>query len=240
MVLRQTRYIDKLVGIHAPDGIPASHQSTKTPCDEDIRQQIADALSYKDDVDPALLRRYQALVGALLYCATNTRPDIAYAVAMLCRAMSCPTEELYASALRVLYYLHRTPPRSWPIRYEGDELPMHGFTDSDWDVRHSTSGFVSTLHRAAISWGSKKQTSVALSSCEAELMASSEAEKEAVYLCSFLEELGRSFLEELGVGDEAPTEMGTGLFMNTMNTHEYPNMWVFRGIHYKNLGIHND
>ena len=59
------------------------------------------------EVDPALLRRYQALVGALLYCATNTRPDVAYAVAMLCRAMSCPTEELYESALRVLYYLHR-------------------------------------------------------------------------------------------------------------------------------------
>ena len=72
----------------------------KTPCDEDIRQQIADALSYKDGVDPALLRRYQALVGALLYCATNTRPNVAYAVAMLCRAMSCPTEERYASALR--------------------------------------------------------------------------------------------------------------------------------------------
>ena len=55
VVLQQTGYIDKLVGIHAPDGIPASHQSTKTPCDDDIRQQIADALSYKDDVDPVLL-----------------------------------------------------------------------------------------------------------------------------------------------------------------------------------------
>ena len=85
---------------------------------------------------------------------------------------------------------------------------MHGFTDSDWDVRHSTSGFVFTLHRAAISWGSKKQTSVALSSCEAELMASSEAGKEAVYL--------RSFLEELGVGHEAPTEMG----MDNQTGHE--------------------
>ena len=198
VVLRQTAYIDKLVGIHAPDGIPASHQSTKTPCDEDIRQMIADALSFKDDVDPALLRRYQALVGALLYCATNTRPDIAYAIAMLCRAMSCPTEELYEAALRVLYYLHRH--RELGLRYEGDEIPMHGYTDSDWDVKHSTSGFVFTLHRAAISWGSKKQTSVALSSCEAELMASSEAGKEAVYL--------RSFLEELGVGHEAPTSMG--------------------------------
>ena len=61
VVLRQTGYIDKLVGIHAPDGVPASHQSTKTPCDDDIRQLIADALSYKDDVDPALLRRVSGI-----------------------------------------------------------------------------------------------------------------------------------------------------------------------------------
>jgi hypothetical protein len=45
-------------------------------------------------------------------------------------------------------------------------------------MKHSTSGFVFMLNKAAISWGSKKQTSVALSSCEAELMAGSEAAKD--------------------------------------------------------------
>ena len=55
-------------------------------------------------------------------------------------------------------------------------------TDSDWAVKHSTSGFVFMLNTAAIYWGSKKQTSVALSFCEAELMAGSEAAKEAAYL----------------------------------------------------------
>ena len=48
---------------------------------------------------------------ALLYCSVNTRPDVAFAVGYLCRAIICPskpTDELYADALRVLYYLERT------------------------------------------------------------------------------------------------------------------------------------
>ena len=63
-------------------------------------------------------------------------------------------------------------------------------SDSDWAVRHSTTGFVFTYSLAAVSWGSKKQSSVALSSCEAEIMALSEAAKEAVYLDAFIAELG--------------------------------------------------
>ena len=63
-------------------------------------------------------------------------------------------------------------------------------SDSDWGVKHSTSGHTFHLGSATISWASKKQPSVALSSCEAEIMAGSEAAKEAVYLSSFLRELG--------------------------------------------------
>ena len=113
-------------------------------------------------------------MGALHYCSVNTRPDVAFSVGYICRAMSKPTDDLYADALlRVLRYLERT--EDLGLTYEGDDLALHGMTDSDWAVQHSTSGFVFTLNKAAISWGSKKQTSVALSSCEAELMAGSEA-----------------------------------------------------------------
>ena len=63
-------------------------------------------------------------------------------------------------------------------------------SDADWAVRHSTSGYVFTLSRAAISWGSKRQQSIALSSCEAEIMAASEAAKEAVFLDRLHTELG--------------------------------------------------
>ena len=48
---------------------------------------------------PALLRKYQAIVGSLLYCATQTRPDVAFAVGYLGRALGKPTPELYSIAL---------------------------------------------------------------------------------------------------------------------------------------------
>ena len=63
-------------------------------------------------------------------------------------------------------------------------------SDSDWAVQHSTSGFVFSFSSAAISWGSKKQPTIALSSCEAEIVAASEGAKEAVHLGGIIDELG--------------------------------------------------
>ena len=132
-----------------------------------------------------------------MYAAINTRPDVAYSVGMLCRAMAKPTPELQAAALRVLGYLYRT--RELGLRYQADSAPLAGMSDSDWAVKHSTSGFVFMYNAAAITWGSKKQASVALSSCEAELMAASLAATEAVHLRTFLEELGMSDGEPIAV-----------------------------------------
>ena len=72
-------------------------------------------------------------------------------------------------------------------------------TDSDWANRHSTTGWLFMFSSAAISWGSKRQVSIALSSCEAEIMASSEASKEAIYL--------KRFATEMGIHDESPVEL---------------------------------
>ena len=133
-----------------------------------------------DSIDPTLLQRYQSLVGALLYCSGNTRPDSAYATGMLCRVTARPTPELLDAAHRVLYYLGRT--KSMGLCYEDDGLKVHGACDSDWAVKHSTTGWVFRYCCAAISWSSKRQKTVALSSCEAEIMAASEGAKEAIYL----------------------------------------------------------
>ena len=131
---------------------------------------IVEAMSQESaaGIDAEFLRRYQSLVGALLYCSGNTRPDVVFAVGMLCRAMSKPTHDLYQDGLRVLSYLHRT--RHIGLRYQADAKHLHGQSDSDWGVRHSTSGWQFTYTMVVISWGSKKQISVALSSCEAEIM----------------------------------------------------------------------
>ena len=102
--------------------------------------------------------------------------------------MSRPTPELLDRALRVLGYLYRT--RHIGLRYEASKLSLEGHSDSDWAVKHSTSGYTFALGSATVSWLSKKQPSVALSLCEAEIMAGSEAAKEAIYLSAFLLELG--------------------------------------------------
>ena len=186
--LKQTAYIEKMCNAWFPNGVPNTIQSNQTPCDKDLAQLVCDAVVSTADPDPILLRRYQSLVGALIYASTNTRPDVTYAVGMLCRAMARPTPALFEAALRVLGYLYRT--REIGLRYAADQRPLYGMSDSDWAEKHSTTGWVFMYNSAAISWASKKQESVALSSCEAELMAVSDASKEAVYLREFLTELG--------------------------------------------------
>ena len=126
--------------------------------------------------------------------ATNTRPDIAFSVGMLCRAMSRPNAALLEAAERVLTYLIRN--KEIGLRYAASSRPLYGMTDSDWAVRQSTSGWVFMFCSAAISWGSKRQPCVALSSCEAEIIAASEAAKEAVYL--------KRFASEMEVADDSP------------------------------------
>ena len=198
VTLRQTAYIERLLATYAPDGVPIfgdqsnslkAHSVGRTPAADDLPTLILAAVEQKaEDIDPKLLKAYQSLVGALLYCAVNTRPDVAYSVGLLCRAMGKPTSDTYAAALRVLYYLYHH--RSVGLRYGTSDLDLSGMSDSDWAVRHSTTGFIFQYGQAAISWGSKKQASVALSSCEAEIMALSEAAKEAAYLADFIDELG--------------------------------------------------
>ena len=108
------------------------------------------------------------------------------------------TIDTYVAAVRVVHYLHRH--RHVGLRYESSSTPeLIGYSDSDWATRHSTSGFVFQYCRAAVSWGTKKQATIALSSCEAEIVAASEAAKEAVYL--------KSFLSELKLGQSSPVSL---------------------------------
>eukprot|EP00965_Chrysotila_dentata_P083001 2738318-Pleurochrysis_carterae.AAC.1 len=89
-----------------PDGVPARFQRSHAPASDDLPKLVESALSSKAD-SPApisLQKEYQSLVGAILYCSTQTRPDVAYAVGMLCRAMGCPTPALLDAAHRELAY----------------------------------------------------------------------------------------------------------------------------------------
>ena len=187
VLLTQTGYIERLVSEYLPTGHTFSKDDVKVPADESIRQHVVDALSDTSERDAEDTKSYQSIVGALLYCATHTRPDVAYSVGMLCRCMARCTPAMLTDARRVLAYLNAT--KHVGLRYVPHARKLYGMTDADWDVRHSTMGYVFMLHSAAISWSSKKQKSVALSTCEAEIMGASEGAKEAVYLGALAEEL---------------------------------------------------
>jgi hypothetical protein len=132
---------------------------------------------------------YASAVGSLMYAMVCTRPDIAHAVGVLSRYMSKPGKEHWTTVKRVFRYLRGTT--SYGLCYQGRPgldrvVDIHGFVDADWagdlDRRRSTSGYVFNLFGGAISWMSKRQAVVALSTTEAEYMAATHASKEAVWL----------------------------------------------------------
>jgi len=113
--------------------------------------------------------RSAELVGSLLYLSTTTRPDIAFAVGVLSRFMSCHEEDHKRAAKEVLRYLRGTTRLG--VVYGGSE-PLQVFADTDWagdiDSRRSTTGFVFTCNGGPIAWASKRQSTVATSTAEAE------------------------------------------------------------------------
>jgi len=134
---------------------------------------------------------YPEMIGALLYLATSTRPDIAYAVARLARYTTSPTEEHRALLKGVLRYVKGT--QNWGLTY-GRDAPLTGYTDADFagdlDTRRSTTGFVFTLNGAAVAWASKAQATVAASTTEAEYIAAALGAREALWLAQLLRDVG--------------------------------------------------
>lgn len=142
---------------------------------------------------------YRKLIGALIYLTNTTRPDISFAVSKLSRYCSNPGKIHWIAAKRVLRYLKGTA--NYGILYEKRNQKIHAYTDSDWagdtEDRKSCSGYAVMFAGGPISWESKKQKSVALSTMEAEYIGLSEAVKEVIYLRKFFVEIG---LEEFVEG----------------------------------------
>ena len=228
-------------------GSISSHRAVSTPCDELLARHVQDAATNRPKAAPELLQSYQSLVGALMYAASATRPDVAFAVGMLARAMTFPTQELWQDATRVLVYLagHREGGISFPIGADGvDGRPgplaqpqLSGLSDSDWSVRVSTTGICIFFGEAIVAWVSKRQACIALSSCEAEIMAASTAAIELVFMRNVLEELRlpaddatRLGVDNSGAVDIAHDPMHRGRTMHIERRHLKVRELVSRGI----------
>jgi len=140
-------------------------------------------------------KSFASLIGSLMYLAVATRPDIAYAVYRLGSFMSNPNMSHWTAAKRILHYLSGT--KDYGITYRADkpesgENHFKGYSDASYANNEdltSVSGYVFLMNGGAISWGSKKQTDVALSSTESEYIALADTTREAVWLCNLLKGL---------------------------------------------------
>ncbi|KAE8247330.1 hypothetical protein A4X06_0g4533 [Tilletia controversa] len=135
---------------------------------------------------------YAALVGCLLWLAQGTRMDIAFQVGKLARFMANPSEDHVAAAKRVLRYLAGT--RELGLRFRHSDLAqLVGYSDSDHGsdptTRRSVTGYVFYLYGNPVTWRSKLQDTVSISSTEAEYIALSEATREAIWAVQLLDEL---------------------------------------------------
>lgn len=140
---------------------------------------------------------FAKVIGSLMYIMLGTRPDIAFAISLCCRFMANPTAAHITALKRVLRYLKGTI--TLVLTYRGDLKPLAGYSDSDWagdvQTRRSTAGYIFNLGSGAISWQSKRQPTVALSSCEAEYMGQTAATKEAIWLRALLTGMTGSDIE---------------------------------------------
>ena len=172
--LNQRKYIKTILQrFDMPDS-----KSLKVPIPIGVRLSVEQCPKTQEEEADMSHVPYESAIGSL-------RLDIAHAVGVLSRFMSKPRKEHWKTVKRVFKYLRGTS--DYGLCYQGrlglDRMSdICGFVDADWagglDQRRSTSGYVFNLFGGALSWMSKKQSVVALSTIEAEYMAATHASKE--------------------------------------------------------------
>ncbi|GAU22332.1 hypothetical protein TSUD_106600 [Trifolium subterraneum] len=162
--------------------------SAVIPADTRLKLEVDGS---SETVDSTMFRQ---LLGSLRYLC-QTRPDISYAVGYVIRFMSKPLKSHFLAAKRILRYINDTIHYGvlFPYSRDSSKLELNGFSDADWCGdkvdRRSTSGYVFKFQSAPVSWCSKKQSVIALSSCEAEYVAGSLAACQANWMQSLLNEM---------------------------------------------------
>jgi hypothetical protein len=181
------------------------------------------------------IRLFQQQIGSLIYLSTRTRPDISFAVNYCARFMSNPSREHFIALDKIWKYLNGS--RKVVLEYQSNSDPiLRGYSDSDWggdmDTRRSTTGYYFSFLNTPISWNSKLQKSVALSSCEAEYMALKEATKEMIYLQTVLKKLDIKELSKFLDLDILYTDSQPAIDLANNPEHHYKSKHIDIQYHY--------
>jgi hypothetical protein len=135
---------------------------------------------------------YRSMIGSLLYLSAS-RPDIMLSICMCARFQADPKEVHLRAIKRIMRYLVYTP--KFGLWYpKGSTFDLIGYSDADWAGckidRKSTSGTCQFLGRSLVSWASKKQNSVALSTAEAEYITAGHCCAQLLWMMQTLKDYG--------------------------------------------------
>nr|GFC51744.1 retrovirus-related Pol polyprotein from transposon TNT 1-94 [Tanacetum cinerariifolium] len=151
-----------------------------------------DCPSSKKNIEKMDRFPYTSVVGSLMYAMVCTRPDLAHAVCVVSRFLSNPGKKHWEAVKWIFRYLRCTSKLG--ITFGNGKPTLVGYPESDLaenkDNMKSTSGYLMTFTGRAVSWQSRLQKYVALSTTEAKYVAATEACKELLWLKRFLQELG--------------------------------------------------
>lgn len=142
---------------------------------------------------------YQEAVGSILYLSQTTRPDICFAATSL-SMYNTTFQKMHVNAVKKEFkYLKGTDLKSLVFNHEA-LAEILGYCDADWandrQDRRSISGYIFLFKGAPISWSSKKQKTVALSTCKAEYMSLALACQEAIWLRNLSNEINNAICQK--------------------------------------------
>ena len=187
---------------HGPDGIFLSQRkycldiieecglSGARPVDTPLEQNHKLLVSTSDPFEAP--DQYRRLVGRLVYL-THTRPELSYAVNILAQFMQVPLKDHWEAAQRLVRYLKSSPGQGIVLSSTAS-LQVNAFCDADYNscptTRRSLTGYMVMLGDSPVTWKTKKQSRVSLSSAEAEYRAMAMTCKELLWLKEVLQFLG--------------------------------------------------
>ena len=184
--LSQTAYINSIISRFGLSDAKAY----STPMVPGVLHSRTDCPS--DPAEQARMKKtpYREAIGSLMYASVATRPDITYSVSALSRFLDNPGTIHWEAAKRVFRYLAGT--RDLTLTYGEERHELLGYTDANGashEHRHAISGLTYLIDGGAISWQSRKQELVTLSTAEAKYVAATHAAKEAIWLRRLISEL---------------------------------------------------
>ena len=187
--LSQHAYIDAIITRFNFDDLKPS----SIPIDPSAPLSKSQSPSKIEDINKMKNVPYREAVGSLMYAAMGTRPDIAFATSTVAQFSDNPGWAHWEAVKRIYRYLKGT--KDLVLTYGGDKRGLVGYVDADGasqEHRRAISGYVFMVDGGAVSWSSRKQELVTLSTAEAEYVAQTHAAKEAIWLRRLLTEIFKS------------------------------------------------